>query len=124
MNAERENVIDTMFDNKRQYQIPVYQRNYDWMKDNCLELFNDVITAYEKQKTHFLGTIVQVQQDEECGLKHFIIVDGQQRMTSIYLMLKALYDKASDDSDKEEIEGLLFNKSSSHDFDKQEKKQT
>ena len=121
MNAERENVIDTMFDNKRQYQIPVYQRNYDWMKDNCLELFNDVITAYEKQKTHFLGTIVQVQQDEECGLKHFIIVDGQQRMTSIYLMLKALYDKASDDSDKEEIDGLLFNKSSSHDFDKQEK---
>ena len=120
MKAEPEKIIDTMFDNKRQYQIPVYQRNYDWKKDNCLELFNDVITAYEKERTHFLGTVVQVQQDEEGGLKHYIIVDGQQRMNSIYLLLKALYDK-SDDSDKEEIKGLLFNESSSHDFDKQEK---
>ena len=85
-----------------------------------MELFNDVINAYEKERTHFLGTVVQVQQDEEGGLKHYIIVDGQQRMTSIYLLLKALYDK-SDDSDKEEIKGLLFNESSSHDFDKQEK---
>ena len=120
MKAEPEKIIDTMFDNKRQYQIPVYQRNYDWKKDNCLELFNDVITAYEKERTHFLGTVVQVQQDEEGGLKHFVIVDGQQRMTSIYLLLKALYDK-SDESDKEEIKGLLFNESSSRDFDRQEK---
>lgn len=120
MKAEPEKIIDTMFDNKRQYQIPVYQRNYDWKKDNCLELFNDVINAYEKERTHFLGTVVQVQQDEEGGLKHYIIVDGQQRMTSIYLLLKALYDKG-DDSDKEEIKGLLFNESASHDFDKQEK---
>ena len=120
MKAEPEKIIDTMFDNKRQYQIPVYQRNYDWKKDNCLELFNDVINAYEKERTHFLGTVVQVQQDEEGGLKHYIIVDGQQRMTSIYLLLKALYDK-SDEIDKEEIKGLLFNESSSHDFDKQEK---
>lgn len=120
MKAEPEKIIDTMFDNKRQYQIPVYQRNYDWKKDNCLELFNDVINAYEQERTHFLGTVVQVQQDEEGGLKHYIIVDGQQRMTSIYLLLKALYDKG-DDSDKEEIKGLLFNESASHDFDKQEK---
>lgn len=120
MKAEPEKIIDTMFDNKRQYQIPVYQRNYDWKKDNCLELFNDVINAYEKERTHFLGTVVQVQQDEEGGLKHYIIVDGQQRMTSIYLLLKALYDKA-DDLDKEEIKGLLFNESASHDFDKQDK---
>ena len=120
MKAEPEKIIDTMFDNKRQYQIPVYQRNYDWKKDNCLELFNDVINAYEKESTHFLGTVVQVQQDEEGGLKHYIIVDGQQRMTSIYLLLKALYDKG-DDLDKEEIKGLLFNESASHDFDKQEK---
>lgn len=120
MKAEPEKIIDTMFDNKRQYQIPVYQRNYDWKKDNCLELFNDVINAYEKERTHFLGTVVQVQQDEEGGLKHYIIVDGQQRMTSIYLLLKALYDKG-EESEKAEIKGLLFNESASHDFDKQEK---
>lgn len=120
MKAEPEKIIDTMFDNKRQYQIPVYQRNYDWKKDNCLELFNDVIAAYDKEKTHFLGTVVQVQQDEENGLKHFIIVDGQQRMTSIYLFLKALYDKG-DEAEKDEIKGLLFNESASHNFDLQGK---
>ena len=120
MKAEPEKIIDTMFDNRRQYQIPVYQRNYDWKKDNCLALFNDVITAYDNSRTHFLGTVVQVQQDEEHGLKHFIIVDGQQRMTSIYLLLKALYDKC-DESDKDELKGLLFNESNSREYDRQEK---
>lgn len=121
MKAEAEQLIDLMFDNKRQYQIPVYQRNYDWGKDSCLELFNDVMNAYETSHIHFLGTIVQVQQMEESGLKHFVIVDGQQRMTSIYLLLKALYDKTTDESTKEELNGLLFNSSSSHDFDKYDK---
>lgn len=120
MKAEPEKLIDLMFDNKRQYQIPVYQRNYDWKKDNCLELFNDAVAAYDNERTHFLGTVVQVQKDEEGGLKHFIIVDGQQRMTSIYLLLKAMYDNAGD-ANKKELEGLLFNSSSSHDFDKSEK---
>lgn len=120
MKAEPEKLIDLMFDNKRQYQIPVYQRNYDWKKDNCLELFNDAITAYDNERTHFLGTVVQVQKDEEGGLKHYIIVDGQQRMTSIYLLLKAMYDNA-EESNKSELKGLLFNDSAGHDFDKQEK---
>ncbi len=38
MKAEPEHLIDLMFDNKRQYQIPVYQRNYDWKKDNCIDV--------------------------------------------------------------------------------------
>lgn len=120
MKAEPEKLIDLMFDNKRQYQIPVYQRNYDWKKDNCLQLFNDAVVAYDNERTHFLGTVVQVQKDEEGGLKHFIIVDGQQRMTSVYLLLKAMYDNA-EDANKKELEGLLFNSSFSHDFDKNEK---
>lgn len=121
MKAEPEKLIDLMFDNKRQYQIPVYQRNYDWKKDNCLELFNDVVTAYDNETTHFLGTIVQVQQEEEGGIKRFIIIDGQQRMTSIYLLLKALYDHCTNGSAKEELEALLFNNSSSREFNKDEK---
>lgn len=111
MKAENLELLDLMFDNKRQYQIPVYQRNYDWKKDNCLELFNDIITAYKNEKSHFLGTVVQVQQDEENNIKKYIIIDGQQRYTSIYLLLKALYD-LSDGDDKESLKELLFNKSS------------
>lgn len=121
MNAEPEKLIDLMFDNKRQYQIPVYQRNYDWKKNNCIELFHDVLNAYKKEKTHFLGTIVQVQQEEECGLKHFIIIDGQQRTTSIYLLLKACYDLAQTEDDKDKLEGLLYNSSTSRVFTPEDK---
>lgn len=109
MKAEEQGLLDVMFDNKRQYQIPVYQRNYDWKRINCEMLFNDVIMAYHESKSHFLGSIVQVQQDEEDNIKKFIIIDGQQRMTSIYLLLKALYDSNPMESDKEEIESYLFN---------------
>ena len=83
MRAEDERLIEQMFDNKRQYQIPVYQRNYDWKKNSCLTLFNDIIDAYKNSRSHFLGSIVQVQQDEDNGIKRFIIIDGQQRMTSV-----------------------------------------
>ena len=109
MEAEKQDLLDIMFDNKRQYIIPVYQRNYDWKKDNCKVLFDDVIMAYKEAKSHFLGTIVQVQQDEENNIKKFIIIDGQQRMTSIYLLLKALYDSNPNENEKEELERLLFN---------------
>lgn len=121
MRAEPENLIYLMFDNRRQYQIPVYQRNYDWKKGNCIELFNDVLHAYDKEKTHFLGTVVQVQKDDEHGIKRYIIIDGQQRMTSIYLLLKALYDNASDEVTKNELFGLLYNYSSDRQYDKDEK---
>lgn len=120
MNAEKQDVIETIFDNKRQYTIPVYQRNYDWKKDNCKELFDDVFEAYYNDKRHFLGSIVQVQQDEEGGLKHFVIVDGQQRITSIYLLLKALYDKTND-SFKDDLRGLIYNISSTREFNPQDK---
>ncbi len=116
MKAEPEHLIDLMFDNKRQYQIPVYQRNYDWKKDNCIELFNDILHAYDKEKTHFLGTIVQVNQDDENGIKQYLIIDGQQRMTSVYLLLKALYDLSEKPEDKAKLEGYIFNSSSSKEY--------
>ena len=121
MKAEPEHLIDLMFDNKRQYQIPVYQRNYDWKKDNCAELYNDVILAYNKEKSHFLGTIVQVQKDEEHGIKQFIIIDGQQRLTSIYLLLKALFDLAKEEDDRNILKGLLYNYSDVKQFGNDEK---
>lgn len=121
MRAEDERLIEQMFDNKRQYQIPVYQRNYDWKKNNCLTLFNDVIDAYKNSRSHFLGSIVQVQQDEDNGIKRFIIIDGQQRMTSVYLLLKALYDNVTDESTKDELTSLLFNASGSRTYGKDDK---
>lgn len=121
MRPELEHLIDLMFDNKRQYQIPVYQRNYDWKKENCTELFDDILMAYKNERSHFLGIFVQIQEDEQNGIKQFIIIDGQQRTTSIYLLLKALYDCCDDGDDKVRLQGLLFNNSDVKEFSKDEK---
>lgn len=110
MNAYDYSFIDIVFESgRKQYQIPVYQRNYDWKKDNCLVLFNDVVNAFQEERSHFLGTIVQVQQDEEDGIKKYIIIDGQQRLTTVYLLLKAVYDSVQEGTCKEELRKILFN---------------
>ena len=70
------------------FVVPVYQRNYDWKKDNCQRLFSDIVKVIQSGKQHFLGTVCfKVYSDLERS-----IIDGQQRLTSITLMLKAAYD--------------------------------
>lgn len=109
MKANDENMLDYMFMNRRQYHIPVYQRNYDWKKENCILLYNDIIQAAKNDKKHFFGSIVQVNLKEENGINNYLIIDGQQRMTSVYLLLKALYDLETHPFNKEDLERLLFN---------------
>lgn len=111
MKADYYGVLEIIFSNGRsQYQIPVYQRNYDWKKENCLVLYNDVINSFKEERKHFLGTIVRVKSDEEGGVNKYIIIDGQQRITTIYLLLKALYDSLNEGlTTKEDIHDLLFN---------------
>ena len=109
MKANDENMLDYMFMNRRQYHIPVYQRNYDWTKENCILLYNDIIQAAKNDKKHFFGSIVQVNLKEENGVNNYLIIDGQQRMTSVYLLLKPLYDLETHPFNKEDLERLLFN---------------
>lgn len=78
--------------------IPVYQRNYDWRKANCEQLFNDIVGIIKNKKPHFIGTFVY--QHEVAGVgapQEYIIIDGQQRITSIILFAKALYDLNEDE---------------------------
>ena len=89
--------------NKQQYIIPVYQRNYEWSYKDCNKLFDDIVNAYRSDRTHFCGTIVYTRLDEERGITLYIIVDGQQRLTTIYLLLKALLDCARTDKQREGI---------------------
>lgn len=110
MKAEDSKLFSQFFEgNKRQYIVPVYQRNYDWTLDQCNVLFNDIINAYKNDKEHFIGSIVQVQKDEEFGVKPFIVIDGQQRLTTIYLLLAALINYEENNERKEVLEESLFN---------------
>ncbi len=76
--------------------IPVFQRNYDWKKNNCEKLFDDILTmAYDKsKKSHFIGSIVYVSNSDVdmVDLREYVIIDGQQRITTIILLLKAICD--------------------------------
>ena len=75
----------------KRFIIPIYQRNYDWKKEHCEQLFNDVIDIINSDfRNHFMGTIVSIYY-EEGGLR-YLIIDGQQRITTISLLLLAIYN--------------------------------
>ena len=117
MKVDKYKVLGELLEtNKRQFIIPVYQRNYDWKKDNCKKLFDDIIDAYIKDRFHFVGSIVYVDQGEENKIYRYLIIDGQQRITTIFLLLKALYDTSEDDNIKNEISDILFNRDKYNDL--------
>lgn len=74
--------------NKVQFIIPVYQRNYDWLLENCDQLFNDLVKLNQSDRpTHFFGSIVTSSADGY-GFNR-LVIDGQQRLTTISLLLLA-----------------------------------
>lgn len=110
MRVDKYRVIGELIEtNKRQFVIPVYQRNYDWKKENCKKLYDDVIASAKKQKFHFLGSIVYVDMGEKDKIYRYLIIDGQQRITTIFIMMKALFDISNDNNTKEKINDILFN---------------
>jgi len=95
--------------------IPIYQRNYNWKEKNCLQLFNDIKEASKNEniKNHFMGSIVYVSnsETESIDVNEYVIIDGQQRLTTITLVLKAFYDVLDDEEMKANIkEKYLINK--------------
>ena len=67
------------------YKIPIYQRNYAWERDEIYTLIKDVYDSLEKS-VYYIGTLVTYKRDENI----FEVIDGQQRLTTIYIILKAL----------------------------------
>ena len=77
--------------------IPVYQRNYDWKVTHCERLFNDIINTIKPDgKPHFIGTFVYRETPADDIFNNRVIIDGQQRITSIILFARALYEFVGD----------------------------
>ena len=111
MNIDKGRIINDFIEpNKFQYAVPVYQRNYEWSEDQCIRLFQDIIQAYKRETSHFCGSVVYKLLSEEHGIHYYIIIDGQQRLTTVYLMLKALFDCSNTEKEKELISDTMFNK--------------
>lgn len=91
------------------FNIPVYQRNYDWDTDNCKQLFQDIEIIAATKKDHFIGSIVYISIGTATE-PYYNIIDGQQRITSVMLFLKALHDSTDDPRFRKQVRhGFLIN---------------
>ncbi len=116
--------------NDTYYQIPIYQRPYQWTEENCEKLLDDLFFSYEcyKESDYFCGSLVLIAIgiDSETNATTYDIVDGQQRLSTFILLAKVLatlYDKdlnenckisrgflekSLGDTDKEKRKRLIF----------------
>lgn len=91
MKATDSKIRSFIGNSERVFLIPPFQRNYTWSKEQCEELFDDIISSIKKQKSHYIGNIVYfVGKDSSASFLQYILVDGQQRITSILLLLSAI----------------------------------
>lgn len=115
--------VNSLFGNRVQYKIPLFQRHYVWDKeDQWQPLWNDIIDRFSQQGSHFTGTLViqketQSNDNEEIKNEIYEIIDGQQRLTTFQIILCALRDLAKEDVKYEGIEEdanrLILNKTRS-----------
>ncbi|GAA8621609.1 DUF262 and DUF1524 domain-containing protein [Helicobacter pylori] len=102
MEADATTLLKFIKDNqKNQLVIPIYQRVYSWDKEQCKQLWDDIIKigGNDKMDGHFIGSILYVLD----GITHsdnvLLIIDGQQRLTTITLLLTALRDHLNDEDE-------------------------
>ncbi|MEN6324623.1 MAG: DUF262 and DUF1524 domain-containing protein [Syntrophomonas sp.] len=95
MNAFKSNIYKYL-GGTCQYIIPLYQRTYSWEKEQCARLWNDIVNLHKSQREgHFVGSIVRIDEASAAGSLRAMIIDGQQRLTTLSLLLIALRDYAS-----------------------------
>lgn len=113
MKADSIMLLEFIGASKRTFYIPVYQRNYDWKRVQCETLFKDLesLIKYPQRESHFMGTVVYVEGDSTATFRAFSVIDGQQRLTTIMLLLKAIADSTDDEDIRDDIiESYLTNK--------------
>ena len=92
-----ETKLQPVLEGSKQYVIPLFQRHYSWKKQHWETLWNDLIELYEAGdgREHFLGAIVTMPVDmQPHGVSKFLLIDGQQRLTTLFTLLCALRERA------------------------------
>ncbi|WQY84199.1 DUF262 domain-containing protein [Helicobacter pylori] len=90
------------------YQIPIYQRPYQWTEENCEKLLDDLFEDYEedRESDYFCGSLVLVKSDPNSKTETYDIVDGQQRLSTFILLAKVLADLYNDCLGSKNLERL------------------
>ena len=92
-----ETKIQTIIDNQRQYVIPLFQRPYSWEATQWAALWHDLSELCEDEhpRNHFIGSIVTMpSKSVPEGVTKYILIDGQQRLTTLLILLALIRDKA------------------------------
>lgn len=98
MRAQEQTVLNLIGGLDKVFIIPPFQRNYEWTREQCEELFGDIKTAYNTGKNHYLGNVVYfVGKNSGASYNEYILIDGQQRVTTILLLLCAIRDIIDDE---------------------------
>jgi uncharacterized protein with ParB-like and HNH nuclease domain/predicted transport protein len=95
MKAE-DTLVTNLLEGAKQFIVPIFQRDYSWGTKHCQQLWKDVIRVGSdpKIKGHFLGSVVYVAaEDNTATITRWLLIDGQQRMTTLTLLLIALRDQ-------------------------------
>lgn len=94
-----------------QFVIPIYQRTYSWTERECLQLWNDILRTGNNDRisAHFIGSIVYIEKGlfQVSSVSPLLVIDGQQRLTTIALILEALARRLGD---AEPIDGFSAKK--------------
>lgn len=103
--------INSILNGFKQFIIPVYQRTYSWEQDQCKRLWDDIVDMQKQNRNgHFVGSIVNIaEQAMPTGVQKFMIIDGQQRMTTLTLLLIALRDYGFKHPEDTSINALSIN---------------
>lgn len=109
MKANELQVISFLQKPNVQFVIPVYQRNYDWTETECKQLLKDIkAVETEDRGTHFIGSIVFIHEGVYTtnNIQELVIIDGQQRLTTINILYVALYRFAKENGQAYEADRL------------------
>lgn len=109
--------VETSFagvlEGKKQYQVPLYQRVYSWGSKQIDQLWDDIVELaatrrHEPGASHFIGSLVLAASPDftAVGVAKLLVVDGQQRLTTLTLLLAALRDHLIKSGDAERAEGI------------------
>lgn len=108
LNVDQKTIFDLLSDKKADFLIPDYQRPYAWNEEQCQTLWDDIFLfsfpdnnyeAFDENEEYFLGSIVTYKNEK--GKSE--VIDGQQRLTTLMLILRAFYDKFSNMQDRNSI---------------------
>ncbi len=118
-----ETKLQPIIEGTKQYVIPLFQRSYSWEKKEWEILWNDLceLSRAQEPRTHFIGSIVTMPTvSVPEGVTKYLLIDGQQRLTTIFILLSFLRDRAKESGDEglsEEINNTLLVNPYKKDFD-------